>query len=190
MKQSSTLYYALILSLLLHGTCINQASARGVRLSKKEMTDMLQLAFKMNMEADNELYERMEKLVNLLCRYKQTTGHFPQSASEDEHFSRLAAKILLNNPYEKSLAPNAPKQTPCKLHIIRDGNLNYSSARTWVTQPPAQWRESPGTIHIITNGENLLLAWGTGSSSIPIREPGKDCIRYCFRDINASQTDG
>lgn len=166
-----------------------EASARGVKLSKKEMTDLLQLAFKMNQEADNDLYERMEKIINLMCEYKKVTGHFPQSPAEDEHFSRLAARILKNNPYEKSLVPDAPQPSPCKLNIIRDDNLNYASAQTWAASPPEQWRGAPGSIYLITNGENLLFSWGIGSSNIPIREPGQSHIRYCFQDSNARQAD-
>ena len=59
-----------------------------------------------------------------------------------------------------------------KIRLEYNPSLTAEEVREWEYEPPDSWKQAPGTITGISNGQNLIVVWGAGADGRPIKVPG------------------
>lgn len=59
-----------------------------------------------------------------------------------------------------------------KIRLEYNPSLTAEEVREWEYNPPDSWKQPPGTITGISNGQNLIVVWGAGFDGRPIKVPG------------------
>lgn len=147
------------------------ASLRNSRGYLKEFTEIITKV----LEADGEMWKQM-KLVSLkLDQYYFRHGHFPRTSQEEATFKRILAKYIIANPYapqQIDVANNEQLKSdaPFTIHFLMDAGLNPQSLKEWVKKPSPTWQADPGTIFVISNGENYYALWAASADRLPVRD--------------------
>ena len=58
-----------------------------------------------------------------------------------------------------------------RIRLSIDNSLSEEEAQQWITNPPDDWQQPPGTISIIGNQSNMYVLWGAGADGRPLRDP-------------------
>jgi hypothetical protein len=67
-----------------------------------------------------------------------------------------------------------PDDQAANLHRVKleiNNSLTEIEIQQWQTEPPDEWNETPGTITILSNQQNLYCVWGAGADGKPLRDP-------------------
>lgn len=141
----------------------------------------------MRAEADQKLLVQMEDTADWLVSFKQRMDRWPEPGTEqDEATQYLQRKVLKANPFidpypyrdDLSKIPKPP------VKFVLDSTLSAKKRETWEKKPPENWKEEPGTITVITNGEKCMLIWGSSADKLPIADYKAKTYPLAWREFN------
>jgi hypothetical protein len=161
-----TLVFLLI---FLYGTiCWAQHLPRGYT---EEYTRMIRAL----LEADHEMFIQLQFVAHKLERFYAVRKHFPRTEQERALFKQSLAKYIIANPYHPIVKDNlqnkmdtAPYEVP--VFWMEDTSLDQAAFEQFLKKPDPSWQGEPGTIFILTNGNNIFLLWAATADRLPMRD--------------------
>jgi hypothetical protein len=163
---------ALLLVLYVVG-CSQIANAR-TAVSQKFIAQYTSV-LRETLKADDEMFQQMQLVERKLCQFYGKLGHFPESEDEKAVFAKVVSKYIIGNPYRPEFTDRVtgekiiePYTVP--LYIFSDPGITRQHLLAYIRKPPESWQADPGSIFVLTNGENLYLIWAAGADRLPIRD--------------------
>lgn len=165
---------------LLFATAFSTNPASPRRLSQPELKQKIAFAIQLNKEADEKLYVQMRSVAEWLKAFRFRNGHYPDSPLErDDCRLRICWRLTLNpyTPAETLSEEDRAKPDENRVQIKLDHNIDQLKLERAVKTPPDDWLALPGTIVIISNGDDKCYIWAAGSDERPIRAPESGDVR-------------
>jgi hypothetical protein len=72
-----------------------------------------------------------------------------------------------------------------RVKIIADPTVSFAQAGEWRKKTPEDWRDEPGTIHIVHNGYDSCLIWGAGIEGRPVFDRDKQRFKLVALRLGA-----
>lgn len=127
----------------------------------------LEVLRELQKKADSELYGDMTSVADWVENLMREDGsHAETSANGTEKISDFRINAP-PNPYKLNLA-NSDVNPKVTVHFSHQAGLTDFQVRQYMKKPPESWKQSPGTVTVISNGENMFLIWGAGADGRPI----------------------
>lgn len=139
--------------------------------------------------ADQQLYEQMRYTANRFNRYYAKFGHLPNPGVQQDNFKRSILSHFNFNPYHPKVVESTydaplPEEAKSHLTISQEPMLTLETIRSYKKAPPQDWKAEPGSIFVITNGENIYVIWGAGADRTPISDIENGTgLRIIYRDL-------
>ncbi len=134
---------------------------------------------------DDLLYADMEKVASRLKRYIERLGHFPHHGEEMGHALARLNRAAPVNPYE---APENGKKIKTRVSLIVDKSLTRDTITKIEDKLAPYWSGEPGTITVIANKKDLMLVWGAGMDSKPIKDAKTGKLRLVIAQLPVAAT--
>ena len=161
------------------------AQAKKAPLSVFEI-ELYKLGLIHRQEAETKLLTSMEDVADWVVQFKLRFGHYPDPGTEEDQAREyLQSKVVKANPYVVAASLKAGELVPpCPIKFRLDGLLTQRTREQWEKKAPETWKEEPGTITIITNGEKCVLVWGATSDRMPIIDEKSHSNKFAWREFN------
>jgi hypothetical protein len=165
----------LLLGVSLAVTCVPCADAGGLPSKQRGYLQQFAEVIAHVVAADKEMWLQLQFVSRRLDQYYFANGHFPLTDDEKESFRQSLLKNIVANPYKPQRMDLAsyerlPEESPLSLNFLSDGTMTPYVVRQLVDKPPASWKADPGTMFVITNGDNYYVLWATSADCLPMRD--------------------
>lgn len=152
-------------------------------------------------EADSQLFQQMRAVANWVDNWILFNHRFVEYGDQTTMALQQLDDLVPNNPYSYSStvsvpgldadanyeqvqeeAANYPTNTlaPHRVKFVRDFGMTTANIDQWSREVPSDWRETPGTITVITNDQYLFCVWGAGADGRAIKDPFTRRTRLCI----------
>ena len=141
----------------------------------------------MRAEAEQKLVTQMEDVADWLVKFRMKNDRWPEPGSEqDEAVAELQRTVLKPNPFidPYPYKDDLSKIPFPKIKFVLNSWLTAQKRDAWMKKPPEDWKEEPGTITVMTNGEKCLLLWGASSEKLPIADDKAKTWTFAWREFN------
>lgn len=150
---------------------------------------------------DGQLFSQMHTVAGWVDNWIVFNHRFPEIGDETTYALTQLNELVPNNPYKQGSAYVVPGETvdnaymtnegeaiappPAdtkvdsdRIRFVRDYGLTALQIDEYSQNPPPSWRESPGTMTVITNDQYLFIIWGAGADGRPLRDFGSKRVRF------------
>jgi hypothetical protein len=73
-----------------------------------------------------------------------------------------------SSPFKPVLMETGAPPHSVRIKITTDPTVSFTQANQWRNKMPDDWKDKPGTIHIVHNGYDSALIWGAGVEGKPV----------------------
>lgn len=162
--------------------CCDMTSARPSSAQVRQVYEQMRIARQDVARCDLELSHQMKTVLAKMRIYfkerKQIDLLDPLVLEREEQALKIA-RSLPENPYKiltKQSTDEETSQSVARVRFVLEPSLCESNLTDWRKEPPAQWKEIPGTISIVHNGYDYLIVWGASFDGKPVCFDGKTKI--------------
>ncbi|HEY9792336.1 MAG TPA: hypothetical protein V6D22_18180 [Candidatus Obscuribacterales bacterium] len=139
------------------------------------MTEQYICTIRAILEADHEMFIQLKFVAHKLEQFYASHKHFPRTDEERASFKQSLAKFIIANPYHpivKDLIQNKMDTAPYQVPVfwMEDKSLDQQAFEQFLKKPDPSWQGEPGTIFILTNGDNIYLLFAATADRLPMRD--------------------
>lgn len=162
--------------------CCDMTSARPSSAQVRQVYEQMRIARQDVARCDLELSHQMKTVLAKMRAYfkeRKKIDLLDPLVLEREEQALKIAHSLPENPYKiltKQSTDEEGNFSKARVKFLLSPSLCESNLTDWRKEPPAQWKETPGTISIVHNGYDYLIVWGASFDGKPVCFDGKTKI--------------